>query len=95
MSDKTLSGYLAGEYLQFQKDVVPETTLSYDLGTRTQPFYALHAAQLPLTHIQTFSALPHAASPNFPLFCAYFDSATRLVITRSATQRSGVNFTTF
>lgn len=51
MSDKTISGYAAGEYLLFQKDVVPEINEKYDVGTRSNPFYAVCARKVPLTNV--------------------------------------------
>lgn len=51
---KTISGYQAGERLQFQRDAIPENNARYDLGTQTNPFYALHVRQFPLTNIPAY-----------------------------------------
>lgn len=93
MSDKSLTGYTAGEYLQFQKDVVPEVTASYSLGTRTAPFYALHASRVPLTHIQTFASQPYN-SP-FPPNTAYVNASNQIVVARSTTVQAAIPFSTF
>lgn len=55
MTDKTISAYQAGEFLQFQRDVLPENTARFQLGTQTNPFYALHAQNVSVNWLPTFT----------------------------------------
>ena len=55
MTDKTISGYQAGEYLQFQRDVLPENSAQFSLGTQSSPFYALHAQNISVNWIPVFT----------------------------------------
>lgn len=54
MTDKSITNYSQGEYLQFQRDLIPETTASYSLGTRYNPFYQLNVQQVDLKQLPVY-----------------------------------------
>lgn len=90
MTEKTVTGLPSGEYLLFQKDVVPEIGSNYTLGAPNRPFSNLYTRSIPLTvvpyktsetpFVTNAGAASNWPSPSFDIgvcYMAYSTSAAR------------------
>lgn len=67
MTDKSITGYAQGEYLQFQRDILPQVTEKYSLGQTYNPFYKVFTYRRQIDNMPTYNttANPDYASGNY------------------------------